>query len=109
AVLAVAVVTWGSVLVLTTPTTHRAAGPPPPSGVSAGRCPAYPAFPGAGCTGVPAGTVLAAYAGPCTITTDNTVIKDQTVNCDLQIRASGVLIEESRVNGLVLLDTDDPR
>ena len=31
--------------------------------------------------GVPAGTVLSAYTGPCTITTANTVIDKKTINC----------------------------
>ncbi len=109
AVLVAVVVTLAGVKVLTTAKRHQVEGAPAGSSVSAGRCPAYPAFPNAGCTGVPAGTVLTTYSGPCTITIDNTVVRDKTVDCDLEIRAAGVLIDESKVNGLVLLDTDDPR
>lgn len=69
--------------------------PPPPSG-----------FPDATNTGVPAGTTLAAYTGPCQITTA-TVIDSKTVNCPggLDIKAA-VQITKSKVNGHVWLDTD---
>lgn len=65
-------------------------------------CPPYPAFPDAGCTGVPAGVVLAAYAGPCTVTANGTVIDARLVRCSpLSIRASDVVIRNSRVHGSV--------
>jgi hypothetical protein len=57
-------------------------------------------------TGVPAGTVLGAYTGPCTITAAGTVIDAKTVNCDLDIHAANVTIKNSKVNGLVFMDTD---
>ena len=63
----------------------------PPAGV----------FPNASNTGVPAGTQLTAYTGPCTITAANTVIDSKTVNCDLLIRAAGVVIRNSKINGSV--------
>lgn len=64
-------------------------------------------FPGPSNTGVPAGTVLTNYTGSCTITTANTVIDSKTVNCDvLDIRAQGVLITKSHINGRVYIDTD---
>jgi hypothetical protein len=56
-------------------------------------------FPGAGNTGVPAGVTLTDYTGPCTIGTNGTVIDAKTVNCDLSIRATGVVIKRSRING----------
>lgn len=64
-------------------------------------CPAYPAFPDAACTGVPGGTVLGAYSGPCTITANNTIIDSKTINCGLTIQATNVVIKNSRVNGVV--------
>lgn len=61
-------------------------------------------FPSETNTGVPAGTSLSGYTGPCTITTPNTVIDAKTVNCGLTIRASGVKITRSRINGTVATD-----
>jgi hypothetical protein len=59
-------------------------------------------FPGPTNTGVPAGTTLSTYTGPCTITTDNTVIGSQTINCaPLEISANGVQITKSRINGYI--------
>ena len=72
------------------PTTTTAPSPPASS------------WPDASNTGVPAGTTLSAYTGPCTITTANTVIDSKTVNCpDLNIQAGGVSIVKSKVNGHV--------
>ncbi|HTJ39023.1 MAG TPA: PKD domain-containing protein [Dactylosporangium sp.] len=65
-------------------------------------------WPGPTNTGVPAGTTLTTYTGPCTITADDTVIDSQTVNCDLIIRASNVTITKSKVNGVIWLDVDNP-
>lgn len=58
-------------------------------------------FPNASNTGVPAGTQLTPYTGPCTVTAANTVIDSKTVNCDLVIRTSGVTIRNSKINGTV--------
>ena len=63
--------------------------------------PARPGFPNASNTGVPAGTSLSTYTGPCTITTPNTVIDAKTVNCGLRIQAANVTISRSVVNGPV--------
>lgn len=63
-------------------------------------------WPGPSTTGVPAGTTLTTYTGPCTITTANTVIDSKTVNCSLSIQASNVTIQNSKVNGQIVLDTD---
>jgi hypothetical protein len=57
---------------------------------------------------VPAATTLTAYAGPCTIQTPNTVIDGKSVSCDLSIQAANVTIRNTRVNGIVALDTDRP-
>lgn len=60
-------------------------------------------FPNAGSTGVPAGTKLSAYSGPCTIRTDNTVVDSKTINCDtFEIQARNVKISKSRINGIVV-------
>ena len=61
-------------------------------------------FPGPSNTGVPAGTQLTNYTGPCTITTANTVIDKKTVNCVLDIRAQNVQITNSLINGRVYVD-----
>ncbi|MET0933484.1 MAG: DUF4082 domain-containing protein [Mycetocola sp.] len=69
--------------------------------------PAPPAtgFPSAATTGVPAGTTLSTYTGPCRITTPNTVIDAKTVNCaDLRIETTGVTITKSIINGKVYTD-----
>lgn len=53
-------------------------------------------FPGPGNTGVPAGTVLTDYTGPCTITVANTVIDAKRVTCSpLVINAANVKITRS--------------
>jgi hypothetical protein len=61
-------------------------------------------WPYEGNTGVPAGTALSAYTGPCTITAANTVIDKKTINCNLDIRAKNVSITNSKVNGYIMVD-----
>lgn len=81
------------------PTTPPATTPPattPPA-----TTPPPAAFPDATNTGVPAGTTLTAYTGPCTITTPNTVIDSKTINCSLSIQTTGVQITKSKVTGTV--------
>lgn len=58
-------------------------------------------WPNASNTGVPAGTVLTAYTGPCRITVPNTVIDAKQVNCTLTIATTGVKITRSKINGSV--------
>lgn len=58
-------------------------------------------FPDASNTGVPSSTALSTYTGPCTITAANTVIDAKTINCSLTIRAAGVRITRSIINGTV--------
>lgn len=92
-----------------TPTTNPSS-PPPPAGT-------WP--PTAASVGVPAGTVLTAYTGSCTITTDNLVIDSKTVNCPSGLEMGlvngrsvyGVVIRNSVINGGVatngsVIDTD---
>jgi hypothetical protein len=65
--------------------------------------PSSTGFPDGSNTGVPAGTKLAAYSGPCTITADNAVIDSKLVNCGtLEIRATGAIIRKSKINGLLV-------
>jgi hypothetical protein len=61
-------------------------------------------FPGPQTTGVPAGTTLTAYTDSCTITAADTVIDGKTIDCDLEIRAAGVVIRNSLVNGHIWID-----
>jgi len=63
-------------------------------------------WPGPSNTGVPAGTKLSTYTGPCTIQKAGTVIDAKTLNCDLTILAADVTVKRSKINGLVFLDTD---
>lgn len=63
-------------------------------------------WPGPDNTGVPRGTRLTPYDGPCTIDVDGTVIDAKTVSCDLVIHAADVVIQNSMIQGLVFLDTD---
>lgn len=58
--------------------------------------------------GVPDGTVLSTYKGSCTITKAKKVIDKKTVNCSpLEIRTTGVVIQDSKINGAVLVGTTD--
>ncbi|MDL5352377.1 DUF4082 domain-containing protein [Microbacterium sp. zg-YB36] len=77
------------------------AEPTPPSGgiVVLGR-----SFPSAETTGVPAGTALTRYTGPCEIQTAGFVIDAKQVDCDLRILARDVEIRNSAINGSVYAD-----
>ena len=80
---------------------------PGPAGCVGGRNTAGGADPWGGCfpgpsnTGTPDNVALTNYRGPCTINSPNTVIAAKTVNCDLDINATGVAIRNSRVNGSI--------
>ena len=66
-------------------------------------------WPSASSTGVPAGKQLTAYTGPCLITANDTVIDAKDVNCapdGLTVHAANLVIRNSKVNGLIRLDTD---
>jgi hypothetical protein len=63
-------------------------------------------WPGPHNTGVPAGTSLTPYDGPCVITADDTVIDAKTIACDLRIQAANVSITRSMINGSVATDED---
>jgi len=60
-------------------------------------------WPGVDTTGVPPGTTLTAYTGPCVITSPATITA-KTVSCTLDIRSAGVTISNSRINGTVYID-----
>ena len=62
-------------------------------------------FPSAETTGVPDGTQLSDYTGPCLIQTDGTVIDARIVNCELRVFAHDVVIKNSLVNGSVYTDS----
>ncbi len=61
-------------------------------------------WPGPKNTGVPAGTVLTPYSGPCTITVNGTVLDAKKIDCDLIIKASNVQITRSKITGSVATD-----
>jgi len=62
-------------------------------------------WPYAGNTGIPTGTVLSAYTGPCTVTTADLVLDAKTVKCDpMVIKARNVRITRTKINGSVLVD-----
>lgn len=63
-------------------------------------------WPGEHNTGVPSGTTLTPYTGPCTITQDGTVIDAMRVDCNLAIRAANVRITRSEINGSVATDEE---
>lgn len=89
-----------------TPTPTPTTTPTPPAstgGITAlGR-----SFPSPATTGVPAGTALTPYTGPCTIQTPNVVIDAKVVNCYLRVLAKGVVITRSQINGGVYADYND--
>lgn len=64
-------------------------------------------FPGPSNTGVPDGTKLTPYTGPCAITKAHTVINKKAVDCDLDVRAEGIVVKNSRVDGSVWVDGPD--
>jgi hypothetical protein len=57
-------------------------------------------WPGAGNTGVPAGTSLSGFTGSCDISR-NTVITGKTVNCTLSVNSGNLTLSDSMVNGEV--------
>lgn len=89
----------------TVPPTSASPTPPapttPPPSPSPTPSPTAAAWPGPLNTGVPPGTALTTYTGPCTITTPGTLIDAKTINCDLSIRTHDVVITRSRINGSI--------
>jgi hypothetical protein len=58
---------------------------------------------------VPAGVALTPYTGPCTITKAGTVIEAKKIGCSLLIKASGVVIRKSTIDGIVDSDSGSPK
>lgn len=73
--------------------------PPAPQPAGGGRC---AGFPGAACTGVPAGTALKVNQGNLFVTQSGAVLDGVHVTGDLVLRAPGVLIRNSQIDGQVL-------
>ena len=88
-----------------TPTTPKPTSTPTAAPTQAPSPATSTGFPNHSNTGVPAGTALSAYTGPCTVTAANTVIDAKTINCSLDIRANGVSVTRSVVNGTVSSST----
>ncbi|MGF1664175.1 MAG: hypothetical protein ACFCVG_17210, partial [Kineosporiaceae bacterium] len=95
------------------PGTGEGTGDPPAAGAGpapdADPPPAAPgpsSFPGAASTG-PSGE-LTPYRGPCTITRAGTVVENHDVTCDLLIQAADVVVRNSRVTGVVDVDSNSP-
>jgi hypothetical protein len=61
-------------------------------------------YPTATTTGVPAGTTLTNVSGNMVITTANTVVNAKNITGDVDIRASGVVIQNSKISGKVVND-----
>jgi hypothetical protein len=83
--------------VTTPPATTPPPTTPPPT------TPPATGWPGPTNTGIPAGTVLTPYTGPCTITTATT-ITGKTITCGVLFIRAAVTIDRSKVNGQVLED-----
>ena len=94
----------------TTPPPTLTSGPTPTSPTTPPPTSNPGGFPDGSNTGVPPGTTLTAYTGSCTITS-TVSIDAKTVNCPggLNIRAAGVSITNSKVNGRIVVDTDANR
>lgn len=63
-----------------------------------------PDYPTAATTGVPAGTNLTTHNGSLTVTTANTVIDSKRITGNLDIKAPGVTIKNSQIDGIVVND-----
>jgi hypothetical protein len=60
-------------------------------------------FPSESDTGVPDGTILSNYSGPCRIDKSDTILDSQIVRCEpLTIAASGITISRSRLRAIDL-------
>jgi hypothetical protein len=69
---------------------------PPPSGTS--RCPAYPAFPDANCTGVLPGIARTNHSGSLFTSSDNQVIQNLNINGgQIRIRHKNVVIKNVKI------------
>jgi hypothetical protein len=90
----------------TLPPTSAPTAPSAPPSTSGGVVVLGRTFPSAATTGVPQGTTLSTYTGPCSIQTNNVVIDAKIINCDLRVLAQGVIITRSIINGTIYSDPD---
>jgi hypothetical protein len=82
--------------------------PPPPTPPPAGgsRCPAFPAFPTASCTGIPAGTSLAVVNGDVTLSAGATYT-DKDVRGRIFINGNNITIRRVKAqNGVMIQGTN---
>jgi hypothetical protein len=91
---------------VTRPTPTSTSTPTPAPTSSGGFVVLGRSFPNSGTTGVPQGTTLTTYTGPCTIQTNNVVIDAKIINCNLRILAQGITITRSIINGNIYSDPD---
>jgi len=66
-------------------------------------------WPGPSNTGVPAGTQLSDYTGPCTITSGTVVIENKNIKCDgfrVQNASTVVVVRKSKINTSVFNEND---
>lgn len=77
------------------------------SAVSADSAPAGAPFPGPDDTGVPNGVSLAPFTGSCSLDVADTVIVGKIIECDLVIRASGIVIRNSEIVGRIVSNEED--
>ena len=89
-----------------TPTPTSTPTPTPTSAPSGGFVVLGRSFPNSDTAGVPQGTTLTTYTGPCTIQTNNVVIDAKIINCDMRILAQGITITRSILNGTIYSDPD---
>jgi hypothetical protein len=96
----------------TEPSPSPSATPTPSVSVSASASPSPsvsntpPAsdYPTADTTGVPAGTNLTVHSGNLIVTTPNAVIDSRRVTGNIDVRAAGVVIKNSQIDGIVVND-----
>jgi len=90
------------------PSASSSAKAPSNSHTPWGKPPSASGFPDATNTGVPRGTTLTPYTGPCTITTSNLVIDAKLIKCSVLVRAKGVVIKRSKIIGQLGTWEDTP-
>ena len=61
-------------------------------------------FPDSSTTGVPEGTELTEYTGPCSIDTPDTKIDAKIINCDVRVLADDIVITRSIIHGTLHTD-----
>jgi hypothetical protein len=61
-------------------------------------------YPTEATTGVPAGTALTLHSGNLIVTTPNTIVQNRRVTGNIDVRAAGVLIKNTQVDGIVVND-----